>query len=102
MIKVLYKSQYEVKFYTKMSTSNLCQHWDVPYLLKRGMAWNNLKPAETTWNHPVTSQNYLKLLKEIPAILYLIPLTVLCFTKNELFFSCVALMLCIKVIFGQI
>ena len=61
MIEALYKTQYEVTFYTKMSKSNLCQHWDVPHLLKQGTAWNDLKPAETAWCHlqpPSSSQNH--------------------------------------------
>ena len=57
MVKVLYKSWFEVNFYTKMNTSNLSQHWDLSYLINWGTAWNDLKLSS---NHPVTSQNYLK------------------------------------------
>ena len=56
MVKFLHKSSFEVDFYTKMNTSNLCQHWDLSYLIKWGTAWNDLKPSS---NHPVTSQNHL-------------------------------------------
>ena len=90
--------------YTKMSTSNLCQHWDLSYLLKRGTTWKDLKPAETTWCHLEPPTNYSKPLKttqEIPDITWHQSQYIF-FTKNELFFSAVALMLCLKVIFGQI
>ena len=48
-LKFSTKAKYEVNLYAKMCTSNLCQYWDGPYLLKWGTAWNDLKPAETTW-----------------------------------------------------
>ena len=90
--------------YTKMSTSNLCQHWDLSYLLNWGTTWKDLKPAETTWCHLEPPTNYSKPLKttqEIPDITWHQSQYIF-FTKNELFFSAVALMLCLKVIFGQI
>ena len=79
-----------------MSTSNLCQHWDVPYLLKRGTAWNDPKPVETTWCYlkpPSNQSKPPKTTQEIPDVTWYQPQYIF-FTKNESFFSCVALLLC--------
>ena len=66
---------------------------------------NGLKQsAETTWCQLEPPSNYPKPLKttqEIPDITWYQPQCIF-FTKNELFFSAAALMLCLKVIFGQI
>ena len=105
-LKFCTKANMRVNLQTKMSTSNVCQQWNVPYLLKRGTAWNVLRLAETTWCHmkpPSNQPNHPKLPKnsqKMPDITWYQPQHIF-FTKKELLFSSATFMLCLKVIFGQ-